>query len=270
MGTELDAKLTKLKDILTSMGSVAVAYSGGIDSTYLLKVAYDCLGERAIALTAVSASLPSQELQDAQAIARQIGAGHALIESSELQDPRYLENTPARCYFCKTEVYGELADYARKHGFARVVDGSNLDDTVDHRPGRQAARQHGIRSPLLDAGLTKEEIRLLARQAGLPNWDKPAAACLSSRIPYGTMISLDMLSQVEQAELVLHQMGIRQVRVRHHDDTARIEIEPLDFPLLLEHRQQVVSALQALGYTFVSLDLAGFKSGSMNAVLDKK
>jgi len=267
MDRDLDGKYKKLEEILVSMGSVVVAYSGGVDSAYLLKAAHDCLGGKALALTAVSASLAQDELAEAQAVAKWIGAKHILIESQETHDPNYLANTPARCYFCKNEVYNELVEYARQHGFEVVVDGSNLDDTGDHRPGRQAAAEHGVRSPLLEAGLTKEDIRALARNAGLPNWNKPAAACLSSRIPYGTLISIEMLSQVEQAERVLRNIGLRQVRVRHHDTIARVEVEPGEFEKVLEQREVIVTALQGLGYTYVSLDLAGFKSGSMNAVL---
>lgn len=267
MAGELDGKVEKLEEILGSMGGVAVAYSGGVDSAYLLKVAHDRLGEGVLALTAVSASLAQDELAEAQAIARWIGAQHVLIESLETQDPRYLANTSARCYFCKNEVYHELVEFAHMQGIEYVVDGSNLDDTSDHRPGRQAALEHGVRSPLLEARMTKEDIRTLARREGLPNWDKPAAACLSSRIPYGTLISLEMLSQVEQAERALHRLGLRQVRVRHHDSIARIEVEPEDFTAVLEQRETIVSTLQSLGYTYVSLDLAGFKSGSLNAVL---
>jgi len=267
MDRDLDGKYKKLEEILVSMGSVVVAYSGGVDSAYLLKAAHDCLGGKALALTAVSASLAQDELAEAQAVAKGIGAKHILIESQETHDPNYLANTPARCYFCKNEVYNELVEYARQHGFEVVVDGSNLDDTGDHRPGRQAAAEHGVRSPLLEAGLTKEDIRALARNAGLPNWNKPAAACLSSRIPYGTLISIEMLSQVEQAERVLRNIGLRQVRVRHHDTIARVEVEPGEFEKVLEQREVIVTALQGLGYTYVSLDLAGFKSGSMNAVL---
>ena len=267
---DIQEKQKNLTEIIRSMGSVAVAYSGGVDSTYLLKAAYDCLGEGAIALTAVSPSLPAQELAEAQQIARKIGARHVLIDSHETEDPRYLANSSARCYFCKTEVYSELVDYARQNGFAFLVDGSNLDDMDDHRPGRQAAREHGVRSPLLEAGLSKEEVRQLARQAGLSNWDKPAAACLSSRIPYGTMVTIEILSQVEQAERILRNLGIRQVRVRHHDTIARIEIEPEDFKMIVDHHEQIVNSLRSLGYTYVALDLAGFTSGSLNAVLSGK
>jgi uncharacterized protein len=264
---ELQEKQVNLTGILQTMRSVAVAYSGGVDSTYLLKVAYDCLGEGAIALTAVSSSLPAHELAEAQQITRQIGVRHVLIDSHETEDPRYLANTSARCYFCKSEVYTELVEYARRNGFAFLVDGSNLDDMDDHRPGRQAAREQGVRSPLLEAGLSKAEVRQLARQAGLSNWDKPAAACLSSRIPYGTLVTLEILSQVEQAERILRNLGIRQARVRHHDTIARIEVEPEDFNLVVDKHEQIVASFRALGYIYVALDLAGFTSGSLNAVL---
>jgi pyridinium-3,5-biscarboxylic acid mononucleotide sulfurtransferase len=260
-------KYQKLKEILAGLDSVVVAFSGGTDSSLVLKVAHDVLGDQAVAMTAVSASLPASDRLEAAQIARQIGAQHILVESAETSDPAYLENTSNRCFFCKKETYGKLAAYAQQHGFHVIVDGTNADDLGDFRPGRKAASEFHVRSPLLDAGFSKAEIRRLSKELGLPNWDKPAAACLSSRIPYGTTITLEALSQVERAEALLHNLGLRQLRVRHHGTVARIEAEPEDFPRLLEHRQEIVNSLKAIGYTYVSLDLAGFHSGSMNAGL---
>ncbi len=263
----LTTKQDTLRQIIRSLDRVVVAYSGGIDSTLLAVVAGGELGDRAVAVTAVSPSLPHADLAEAIAIAQQFNFAHVQIDSHELDDPNYQANTPLRCYFCKHEVYDELSAYAREHGFTHVIDGTNLDDLGDVRPGRKAAAEAGVRSPLIEAQFTKQDVRDLARELGLPNWDKPAAACLSSRIPHGTPVTLQLLTQVEQAEMILHGLGLRRVRVRHHNEIARLEVDPDDFTRVLDQRETIVAQLKPIGYTFVTLDLAGYKLGSLNQLL---
>jgi uncharacterized protein len=261
------AKLRQLHTILTGMESALVAFSGGVDSTFVVAAAFDALGERALAVTGVSPSIPTSEVEEARELARTIGIRHELIDTSEMDRPGYVENSPQRCYHCKTELYELLASMARERGIAYVLDGCNVDDLGDHRPGRVAAAEQGVRSPLIEAGLTKDEIRALSRERGLPTWDKPAMACLSSRIPYGSEVTVEALERIGAAEAYLRSLGLRQLRVRHHDDVARIEVEAEAIALLVEHRDEVVERLKALGYAYVTLDLAGFRSGSLNDVL---
>jgi uncharacterized protein len=265
---ETHAKLARLRALLGELKRVVVAYSGGVDSAFLLYVAHQELGDGAVALTVVSPSLAHSELDEATRIAQQIGARHVLVEGHETENPDYVANTPQRCYFCKTETFDLTAAFASREGYAVVLDGTNADDAGDHRPGRQAAREYGVRSPLLEVGLTKNEIRAFSKQFGLPTWDKPALACLASRVPYGTPVTVQGLSQIEQAERALREAGVRgQLRVRHHKELARIEVEPADFATVLAQRQRIVQTLKEAGYTSVALDLAGFRSGSMNETL---
>ena len=265
-GTELDLKEQKLRELIRGYGRCIVAFSGGVDSALVLHVATEELGADAIGITAHSASLSLRERQSAIATARASGAAHEIIETREVEDPEYAANPVNRCYFCKRELYGRLTEMARERGAFVVLDGFNVDDAGDWRPGRKAAAEFGVRSPLADAGMRKDDVRALARRLDLQVWDKPAMACLSSRFPYGTQITLELLAQVERAEQVILDEGIRECRVRHHDDVARIEV-PLDLlPLVLEpdRRSRIIEGVRAAGYRHVVVDLRGYVRGGFN------
>lgn len=261
---ELQQKYQDLQGIFVGMGSVLVALSGGVDSMLLAKVASDVLGERALAVTADSASLPRRELQATLKLVKDFHIPHRLIQTAEIQDERYALNPLNRCYFCKDELFNVLDELLVQGDYRWVCYGENLDDRGDHRPGALAAQEHRVRAPLKEAGFGKQDVRNLARSLGLPIWDKPASACLASRIPYGEQVTLEKLAQVEAAENVLADLGFRQFRVRHHGDIARIELVPGQMPLLLEVGSQVDARLKELGFKYIAMDLAGYRRGSLN------
>lgn len=265
LSPEVLVKLERVREILRQPERAVVAYSGGVDSTLVAKLALEVLGaENVLAVIAISASFGAEEEREAVEILNEVGVPFVKIETREVDDPRYAANPTNRCYFCKEHVYGALVEVARERGFITVVDGFNVDDTGDFRPGRKAGRELGVRSPLCEAGLNKEEIRALARHLGLRNWAKPAMACLSSRVEYGTAITTEILEQVDRAERALRQLGFAELRVRHHDTLARIEVEPLMIEQALLAREEIIAAVKSAGYVYVTLDLQGLRHGSMN------
>ena len=277
----VEAKLFRLRESLRSLGSAAVAFSSGVDSTFLLRVAHEELGDRVVAVTVRSHTFPKRELDEAAEFCRTEGVRHEIIDSDELSIPEFAENPPDRCYHCKKTIFGEIAAIARAYGLNAVLEGSNLDDDGDYRPGRRAIKELGVVSPLHDAGLTKAEIRMLSRKMGLPTAEKPSFACLASRFPYGERITAAGLERVERAEQWLMDLdlgragarpsrGLTQLRVRSHGDMARIEVPPGDIPRLAARAGEIAATLKSFGFAYVTLDLNGYRTGSMNEVLFEK
>lgn len=255
---------------LNECNAVLVAYSGGIDSTLVLKVAHDVLGKSVTAVTAVSPSLASRDLENARLVAEEMGVRHVEINSTEMENPLYQVNDLNRCYFCKTNVYERIIEYGAELEGVTIFDGTNRDDLGDHRPGLRAARENGVRSPLKEVGMGKEDIRLWAQDLGLSNWDRPSNACLSSRIPYGSEVTQEKLKQVEQAEAALYGMGFTQLRVRHHDAVARLEFSNNEIERAFQMRDSISAAIKAAGYQHIAIDINGYESGSLNQALKKK